>query len=201
MQSFAISTRGAFKTVMTAGALALGIAGGALATAEPAAAFVHHGGFHHGGLRHDGFHGGFRHGASGHRFAYGRGRPVGHYGFRVGGFGGLPDLFGQRRFAYGFGVPVYRYGARLCGYGRHFVPGLGCRLNLAYRAFPRVVPVRVGVRPFVYGVRRVVHPYGIGRFAYGPGRHFGHAGFRHGESRHGGVHHAGFHHAGFHHGR
>lgn len=189
MQSFATSTRGAFKTAMTAGALALGVAGGTLATAEPAAAFVHHGGVHHGG---------FRHGAFGHRFAYGRGRPLGHYGFRVGGLGGRPYLFGHRRFAYGFGVPVYRYGARFCGYGRHFVPGLGCRPNLAYRVFPRVVPVRVGVWPFAYGVRRVIHPYGVGGFAYGPGRHVGHAGSRHGEVRHGEVRHGGFHHAGLH---
>ena len=188
MQTFTIATRGAFRAAMTAGALALGVVGGTLATAEPAAAFVHHG-FHHGG-----HHGGFRHGAVGHRFAYGPGRPFGHDGFRFGGFGGRPYLVGRRRFAYGVGVPVYRYGAPLCGYGRHFVPGLGCRLNLAYRVFPRIVPVRVGVRPLVYGVRRVVHPAAIGRFAYGPGRPFGHAGFHHAGFRHGGVHHARFHH-------
>ena len=98
---------------------------------------------------------------------------------------------------------------RRCSYGRHFVPGLGCRLNVAYR----VLPARIGYRPYAYGVRRLVRPFGVARhagygfvrFAYRGGRHFGgyghgfrQVGFGHGFG-HGGFHH-GFGHGGFHHG-
>ena len=190
MQSFAISARGAFKTAMTAGAVALTVAGATLATAEPAAAFARHGGFHHGGFHHGAFHhGGFRHGGFADRFAAGRGRFSGGYGFRHGGFGFRPYAYGVRRFAYGVGVPLPGYGLRRCGYARHFVPGLGCRLNVVYRAVPRFVPVRFGVRPFGYAVYRH-HGFGFGRFAHAHGRAF--AGVRH-AFRPGGFHHAGFH--------
>ncbi len=222
MQTLFTSARGAFKTVMTAGVLALAAVGTTVATAEPAAANVRHGGGFHrvGGF----YHGGFRHGGFGHRFAYGGGRAFGHYGVRRAGFGFRPYGFrhagfayrpygyGLRRFAYGvrYAVPSRTVLLRRCGYGRHFVPGLGCRLNVAYR----VLPARIGYRPYAYGVRRVVRPYGVARyagygfdrFAFRGGRHFGgyahgfrQVGFGHGGFGHGGVHH-GFGHGGFHHG-
>ena len=187
MQSFVTSTRAAFRTALTAGAVALTVAGASLATSAPAEAFVRHGGgFHHGGF--GGFHrfggfGGARFG--GHRFGYGYGRHLGGYGFRRGIVG--DRAFGLRRFAYGVGLPSY--GFRRCSVGRHFVPGLGCRLNAVY-----------GYGTFGYGVRRIVRPvfgvgYGVPRFGYAFGRHFG--GYGHG-FRHGGF--GGFHHAGFGHG-
>ena len=208
MQTFTTSARGAFKTVTTAGVLALTVAGATVATAEPAAAHPRRGGaFHHGGFAHGGFgHGGFGHGGFYHvggrrgGFAYGAGRAFGGYGFRHRAAGFRP--FGFRRFAYGVGVPFGGYGLRRCGTARHFVPGLGCRLDVGYRAVPRFVGTRIGSRPFAIGFRRAVRPsglhrlagYGFGRFAYGPGRDFG--GYRHGFHL-AGFHHAGFHHAGF----
>ena len=94
MTSFVTSARGAFRTALTTGAVALTVAGAAVATTAPAEAFVRHGGFHGGGFRHfGGFHGGFhrgfhRFGGFGHahfgfrRFGYGYRRHFGGYGFR-----------------------------------------------------------------------------------------------------------------------
>lgn len=205
MQS-SITTRGSFRTAMTAGAVALAIAGGAVAVSDPASAevrFGHGGHMHHpGGFAHRGFGG----------FGHHHGRHLGGYGFRHGGFAYRPYGFGHRRLSYRVGVPYGVYGVRLprCGYGRHFVPGLGCRLNVLYR--PRVlVPA---YRPWVYGARRVVRPYGyaadrhVGHrpfgfgyrgFVAGHGRPFGHVG--HGFRQVGFGHHGGFHpHHGFGHG-
>ncbi len=193
MQSFITSTPGAFRTVLTAGAVALTIVGTTLATAAPAEAFVRHGGgFHGGGLRHGGgFHGGGFHRVGGfggarfggvHRFGYGHGRPFGGGGFRRGIVGHRG--FGVRRFVYGIGIPYDGHGFRRCPVGRHFVPGLGCRVNAVYgtRTFGYT-----GLRPvFAYGgLRHAVH-----RFDAGFGRPFG--GHRHG------IRHAGF--GGFHQG-
>ena len=97
MPSLVTTTQATFKSAVTAGAVALTLAGAAMSTAAPAeAAVYHHGGFHHfGGFHRYGFHhfGGFhrygfhpyaglhRYGGFGHRFAYGFGRPYGAYGF------------------------------------------------------------------------------------------------------------------------
>ncbi len=105
MSSLVTTTHATFKSAITAGAVALTLAGAAVSTAAPAeAAAYHHGGFHHFGGGHHfggstalaastaygGFHryGGFhpyagfhRYGGFGHRFAYGFGRPYGAYGF------------------------------------------------------------------------------------------------------------------------
>ena len=189
MQSFVSFTQGAFKTVMTVGAIALTVAGASLAATAPAEAFVRHGGgFHHfGGARFGGFH----------RFGYGAGRHFGGYGFRRGIVGHRG--FGASRFAYRIGVPSYGYGYgfRRCAIGRHFVRGLGCRVNAVY-----------GYRPFVYGARRIARPFdgygfrqdGVHRYGFGHGRPFG--GYHHGAGHvglgHGGTRHAGF--GGFGHG-